>query len=190
MARRALTSQVSPSLSSHSFYSILLQGEEPKYNVSELARQNQHTIQEAPRLVSLVGTTELFINQQSDDYSTFARRRDKAVPLWGGPHRPLLRRLYYRCEQLREDRNASTVQGLFFRKLLERVASYDNSYLGIQSNTSRGLEVVADATMPAIMSQACSETAFGPPIFDNLLLVAELHASSLGSLADDIYLQL
>nr|ALQ32926.1 putative polyketide synthase [Fusarium redolens] len=102
-----------------------------------------------------------------------------------GPRRPLLRRLYDRCEELREDRSAATVQGLFVKKILARVANYDNSYLGIQSITSKGLEAVADVAMPAIMSQVSEETVFSPPIFDNFLLIAELHASSLGDLGDD-----
>nr|ALQ32819.1 putative polyketide synthase [Fusarium dlaminii] len=105
-----------------------------------------------------------------------------------GPSRPLLRRLYHRCDELREDRGASTVQGLFVKKVLARVASYDNSYLGIQSITSKGFEAVADVAMPAIMSQVCAETVFSPPIFDNFLLIAELHASSLGDLGDDVYI--
>ncbi|KAF4447576.1 polyketide synthase [Fusarium austroafricanum] len=341
MASRALRNRGTDNFSSHSFSSILLQGENPmrslvdttislwnagirvqfwlyhaserrrfvplelpqypfkksdhwlpvlqKHKDSEPASQSQKAMQEAPKLVSLAGptdaeTTEFFINQHSDDYSTFVRGRTvfgqvlapssvyieaatRALALlpmhasasssspptvevtqlrmhapfgldlqkclrltlrkqtgsswcffveshaingsdnkgrklqasgtisWQGqacaslgPRRPLLRRLYDRCEELREDHSASTVQGLFVRKLLERVASYDNSYLGIQSITSKGLEAVANIAMPAVMSQACAETAFGPPIFDNFLLVAELHASSLGDLADDVYI--
>ncbi|KAG5757376.1 hypothetical protein H9Q70_000026 [Fusarium xylarioides] len=341
MAHRALKNRGTPSFSSHSFYSTLLQDQNPmksladttislwnagirvqfwlyhasqrrrfvplelpqyhfeksehwlpviqKHKDSELASQNQHLTQEAPKLVSLVGptdreTAEFFINQHSDDYSTFVRGRKVAgqvlapgsvyieaatrafalLPMhasatspspssvqveqvkmhapfgldlqkrlrltlrkqtrsswrfiveshsiddgdnkgrkiqasgtirWQGqgcsylwPRRPLLRRLYDRCEELRDDGSASTVQGLFVKKILARVASYDNSYLGIQSITSKGLEAVADVAMPAIMSQCCAETVFSPPIFDNFLLIAELHASSLGDLADDVYI--
>ncbi|PTD07098.1 Non-reducing polyketide synthase andM [Fusarium culmorum] len=341
MARRALTNPGTPSFPSHSFHSILLQGQNPiksladttinlwgegirvqfwlyhaserrrfvplelppypfeksehwlpvlqKHKDSELANQNQDPKQEPPELVSLAGptdgeTVEFFINQHSDDYSTFVRGRtvfgqvlapssvyieavtraftllpmylsapsssppsvevkqvrmhapfgldlqkrlrltlrketmsswrfvveshsiddgdNKARKIqasgtinWQGqgsaylePSRPLLRRLYDRCDELREDRSASTVQGLFVKNILARVATYDNRYLGIQSITSKGLEAVADVAMPAIMSQACARTVFSPPIFDNFLLIAELHASSLEDLAEDVYI--
>ncbi|PNP73507.1 hypothetical protein FNYG_13157 [Fusarium nygamai] len=260
-----------------------------KYKGSELTGQTEQPTEEAPKLVSLVGSTdgetaELFINQHSDDFLTFVRGRKvykhvlvpgsvyleaatralalfpmhESAPIspppsvmveqvrihapfglelqkrlrltlrkqtrsswrfvveshpiddsenknrklqasgtisWQeqassylGPSRPLLRHLYHRCKELREDRNASAVQGPFVKKVLERVASYDNRYLGIQSIATKGLEAVADVTIPSIMSQVCAETVFSPPIFDNFLLVAELHASSLGDLADDIYI--
>ncbi|CAF3478673.1 unnamed protein product [Fusarium graminearum] len=341
MARRALTNPGTPSFPSHSFHSILLQGQNPiksladttinlwnegirvqfwlyhaserrrfmplelppspfeksehwlpvlqKHKDSELANQNQDQKQEAPELVSLAGptdgeTVEFFINQHSNDYSTFVRGRtvfgqvlapssvyieavtraftllpmylstpsssppsvevkqvrmhapfgldlqkrlrltlrketmsswrfvveshpiddgdNKARKIqasgtinWQGqgcaylePSRPLLRRLYDRCDELRDDRSASTVQGLFVKNILARVATYDNRYLGIQSITSKGLEAVADVAMPTIMSQACAGTVFSPPIFDNFLLIAELHASSLEDLAEDVYI--
>ncbi|KAK7403411.1 hypothetical protein QQX98_010824 [Neonectria punicea] len=339
MARRALASR---DTSSHSFYSIRLQDQNPmkslsdttvglwnegirvqfwpyhasqrcrfvplelppyhfeksehwlpviqRRKVSELANNNQYPTQEreAPKLVSLVGpadgdAVEFFINQHSDDYTTFVRGRtvfgqvlapgsvyieaatralallasstSPSPPLveveqvkmhapfgldlqkrlrltlrkqtgsswrfvveshsinggdsegrklqasgtikwqgqgysYPGPRQPLLRLLYNRCEALREDRSASTVQGVFVKKILARVASYDDSYLGIRSITSKGFEAVADVAVPAIMSQYCAEPAFtlSPPIFDNFLLIAELHASSLGDLADDVYI--
>ncbi|KAG5659884.1 hypothetical protein KAF25_003406 [Fusarium avenaceum] len=340
MARRALTNRGTLSLSSHSFYSILLQGQNPmksladttirlwdaeirvqfwlyhashrrrfvplklpqyhfeksehwlpviqKHKDSKLASQSQHPKLEAPKLVSLVGpsdgqTVEFFINQHSDDYSTFVRGRivfgqllmpgsvyieaasrafallpmhasvtspsppsveveqvkmhapfgldlqrrlrltlrKQTISIWHfvveshsidegnnkgrklqasgtitwqghsrsylGPRQPLLRRLYDRCKELREDRSASTVQGVFIKEILARVARYDDSYLGIQSITSNGLEAVADVTMPAIMSQCCADTVLSPPIFDNFVLIAELHASSLGDLSDEVY---
>ncbi|KAM4067159.1 acyl transferase domain-containing protein [Hirsutella rhossiliensis] len=49
-----------------------------------------------------------------------------------GPRRPFLRGLYHRCEQLREDRSASVVQGAFVKKVVGRVASYADSYFGIR----------------------------------------------------------
>lgn len=243
-----------------------------KHKDSKLASQNQHLKLEAPKLVYLVGpsdgeTVEFFINQHSDDFSTFVRGRivlgqlllpgsvyieaatrafallpmhasattpsppsvevkqvkmhapfgldlqkrlrltlrKETISSWCfvveshsidegdnkgrklqasgtitwqgqsgsylGPRRPLLRRLYDRCEELREDRSASTVQGVFVRRILARVASYDNSYLCIQSITSKGLEAVAGVTLPSIMSQCCAETVFDPSIFDNFLLI-------------------
>lgn len=102
-----------------------------------------------------------------------------------GPHRPLLRRLYDRCEDIREDRSASVVQGAFVKKILGRVAVYDDSYFGIRSIASKGLEAVGNVSMPAIASQCRAGTILSPPVFDNFLLAAELHASSLGDLADD-----
>lgn len=109
----------------------------------------------------------------------------KQVPLHLRPDRPLVRRLHDRCEELRQDRGASIVQGAFVSKILARVARYDSRYLGIQSIASKDLEAVADITMPTVMSQSSAERFPSPPIFDNFLLIAELHASSLGDLADD-----
>lgn len=102
-----------------------------------------------------------------------------------GPHRPLLRRLYDRCEQLRDDRSGSLVQGAFVKNIMGRVVSYDDSYFGIQSVTCKTLEAVGDVAVPLVLSQCRAATLFSPPAFDNFLLVAELHASSLGDLADD-----
>ncbi|PHH80451.1 hypothetical protein CDD80_1461 [Ophiocordyceps camponoti-rufipedis] len=98
------------------------------------------------------------------------------------PSRPLLLRLGDRCEQLRDDRSASVVQGAFVKRMMSRAAAYDDGYFGIQSITSKGLEAVGSVLMP---SSCSAETVFSPPVFDNFLLVAELHASSLAELGDD-----
>lgn len=66
-----------------------------------------------------------------------------------------------------------------------RVASYVDSYLGIQSITSKGLEAVADVALPAVASRCSAGTLLSPPVFDNFLLIGELHATSLTDLADD-----
>ncbi|KAF4591863.1 Polyketide synthase [Ophiocordyceps camponoti-floridani] len=98
------------------------------------------------------------------------------------PSRPLLLRLGDRCEQLRDDRSASVVQGAFVKRMMSRAAAYDDGYFGIQSITSKGLEAVGCVSMP---SPCSADTVFSPPVFDNFLLVAELHASSLAELGDD-----
>ncbi|PFH58947.1 hypothetical protein XA68_13013 [Ophiocordyceps unilateralis] len=101
------------------------------------------------------------------------------------PHRPLLLRLGDRCEQLREDRSASVVQGAFVKRMMGRVAVYDDGYFGIQSITSKGLEAVGYVSAPATVSRCSAETVFCPTVLDNFLLVAELHASSLAELGSD-----
>ncbi|POR36056.1 Polyketide synthase [Tolypocladium paradoxum] len=126
-----------------------------------------------------------------NEYKAFKRQASGTVRRQGqdhsylGPHRPLLRRLYDRCEDMREDLSASVVQGAFVKKILGQVAAYDDSYFGIRSITSKGLEAVGDVATPAIASRCCAGTMFTPPVFDNFFLVAELHASSLGDLAND-----
>ncbi|RCI09437.1 hypothetical protein L249_3717 [Ophiocordyceps polyrhachis-furcata BCC 54312] len=101
------------------------------------------------------------------------------------PHRPLLLRLGDRCQQLREDRSASVVQGAFVKRMMGRTAVYDDDYFGIQSIASKALEAVGCVSMPVMASRCSAETVFSPPILDNFLLVAELHASSLAELGND-----
>ncbi|GKT46889.1 citrinin polyketide synthase [Colletotrichum spaethianum] len=102
-----------------------------------------------------------------------------------GGGQTLLRRLYDRCDELREDRNGSIVQGAYVKKLMSRVASYDDKYFGIRLIASRGLEAVAHVEDLPVVSQCRTGAALSPPLFDNFLLVAEMHAGSLGDLADD-----
>lgn len=101
------------------------------------------------------------------------------------PGRPMLRRLYERCENILDDRSASVVQGAFVKKILGQVANYADSYLAIRSMTSKGLEAVGIVETPIITSQCGEGALIVPPLFDNFLLVAELHANSLGDLAHD-----
>ncbi|KAF6842713.1 Iterative polyketide synthase CazM 5 [Colletotrichum musicola] len=97
----------------------------------------------------------------------------------------LLGRLHDRCDELRGDRDASVVQGAYVKKLMGRVAKYDDAYFAIRSIASRGLEAVGDVDVLPVMSRCRAGAALSPPAFDNFLLVAELHAGSLGDLADD-----
>ncbi|RDA95879.1 hypothetical protein CP533_5182 [Ophiocordyceps camponoti-saundersi (nom. inval.)] len=101
------------------------------------------------------------------------------------PHRPLLLRLGDRCQQLIEDHSASVVQGAFVKRMMGRTAVYHDEYFGIQSITCKALEAVGCVSMPVMASRCSAETVFSPPIFDNFLLVAELHASSLAELGND-----
>ncbi|KAK6215652.1 polyketide synthase [Colletotrichum tabaci] len=102
-----------------------------------------------------------------------------------GTSQSILRRLFDRCGELREDRGASVVQGAYVKKIMSRVASYDDRYFGIRFVASRGFEAVGDVDALPIVSQCRAGTALSPPVFDNFLLVAEMHAGSLGDLADD-----
>ncbi|KAH7028245.1 hypothetical protein B0J12DRAFT_770787 [Macrophomina phaseolina] len=113
-----------------------------------------------------------------------SQQQNNAEP---GPYRPLLHRLidYERCQRLREDPSASVAQGAFVKKVLDRVASYDESYFGIRSITSKGSEAVATVEIPAIASQRCDGTRVNPPVFDNFTLLAEVHAGNLDEDADD-----
>ncbi|KAI9152358.1 Polyketide synthase [Paramyrothecium foliicola] len=101
------------------------------------------------------------------------------------PHRPLVRGLYDRCREIQNDNNASVVQGAFLKNILNRVANYSDDYMGIQSITSRGLEAVGTVQMPETAPHCAEGVALIPPIFDNFLLVGELHASSVGDSRND-----
>lgn len=110
-----------------------------------------------------------------------------------GAHGRMLHRLIDkdRIENLRHDPHASVVQGAFVIKVLGRVASYKDDDFGIRSLTSKGLEAVSKVVMPAIAKptalkgKAPSKTIFAPSIFDNFLLVAEMHASNLDDCSGD-----
>lgn len=110
-----------------------------------------------------------------------------------GAHGRTLHRLIDkdRIEALRHDPLASVVQGAFVIKVLGRVASYKDDDFGIRSLTSKGLEAVSQVVMPAIAKSttlkgdAATETSLAPPVFDNFLLVAEMHASNLADCSGD-----
>ncbi|OLN95511.1 Iterative polyketide synthase CazM 5 [Colletotrichum chlorophyti] len=102
-----------------------------------------------------------------------------------GASQRLLRRLHDRCDELRDDPSASVVQGAYVKRIMGRVASYDDRYFGIRFIASRGLEAVGDVELLPIESECRAGIALSPPVFDNFLLVAELHAGSLGDLAED-----
>ncbi|KAF6802911.1 Iterative polyketide synthase CazM 5 [Colletotrichum sojae] len=97
----------------------------------------------------------------------------------------LLGRLHDRCDELRGARDASVVQGAYVKKLMGNVAKYNDAYFAIRSIASRGPEAVGDVDVLPVMSRCRVGAALSPPAFDNFLLVAELHAGSLGDLADD-----
>ncbi|EFY96950.1 polyketide synthase [Metarhizium robertsii] len=104
------------------------------------------------------------------------------------PHRPLLRRLYDRCEELGKDVSASVVQGDFIKKIINSVARYDDRYIGVRSITSKGFETVAHVFEPEIASQFTPTTPFNPLLLDNFLLIAEIQANNLGGVTpDEIY---
>jgi acyl transferase domain-containing protein len=97
----------------------------------------------------------------------------------------LLRRLFDHCDELLDHRHASIAQGVYVKRMMGRVATYDDNYLGIRLIASSGLKAVAKVERLPILSQCRDGAAMIPPLFDNFLLAAEMHASSLGSLADD-----
>ncbi|KAH7044065.1 hypothetical protein B0J12DRAFT_578190 [Macrophomina phaseolina] len=113
-----------------------------------------------------------------------SQEQDRAV---AGPYRPLLRRLidHERCRVLLEDSGASVVQGAFVKNILGRVASYEDSYFGIRSITSKGHEAVGVVDVPEIAHQRCAETRVNPPLLDNFMLVAEMHAGNLDACGSD-----
>lgn len=101
-----------------------------------------------------------------------------------------LRRLvdYDRCQRLRQEPEASVVQGAFVKKVLGHAVNYDDAYFGIRSITSRGLEAAADVSIPEVASQWCATTKFNPPVLDNFVLVAEMHANNLeGCTSEEMY---
>ncbi|KAK8099555.1 uncharacterized protein PG998_012796 [Apiospora kogelbergensis] len=104
-------------------------------------------------------------------------------------YQSLLRHLRDRCQTLRQDPDASVVNGAFISKMMAQVADYEKSYLGIRSIASKDFEAVGLVDIPAIAAEKCAATAFIPPLFDNLLIVGELHASSLeGLVRDNLYI--
>ncbi|KAK7974463.1 hypothetical protein PG989_016311 [Apiospora arundinis] len=104
-------------------------------------------------------------------------------------YQSLLRHLRDRCQNLRQDPDASIVNGAFISKMMAQVADYDKSYMGIRSIACKDFEAVGEVDIPAIAAERCAATAFIPPLFDNLLIVGELHASSLeGLVRDNLYI--
>ncbi|KAG8412679.1 Type I Iterative PKS [Metarhizium acridum] len=101
------------------------------------------------------------------------------------PHRPLLRRLYDRCEDLGKDISASVVQGDFIKKIINSVARYDDRYIGVRSIVSKGLEAVANVLEPEIASQYTPTAPFNPLLLDNFLLIAEIQANHLGGVTPE-----
>ncbi|KAK8876907.1 polyketide synthase [Apiospora arundinis] len=104
-------------------------------------------------------------------------------------YQSLLRHLRDRCQNLRQDPDASIVNGAFISKMMAQVADYDKSYMGIRSIACKDFEAVGEVDIPSIAAERCAATAFIPPLFDNLLIVGELHASSLeGLVRDNLYI--
>ncbi|KAK8102475.1 Bcpks18 [Apiospora sp. TS-2023a] len=104
-------------------------------------------------------------------------------------YQSLLRHLRDRCQTLRQDPDASVVNGAFISKMMAQVADYDKSYMGIRCIACKDYEAVGEVDIPAIAAEKCAATAFIPPLFDNLLIVGELHASSLeGLVRDNLYI--
>lgn len=101
----------------------------------------------------------------------------------------LFRHLSDRCVSLRQDLDASQVNGTFIAKILAPVADYDKTYMGIRSIISKGYEGVGLVDMPAIAAEKCAATALIPPLFDNILIAGEIHAGSLEGLdRDSLYI--
>lgn len=104
-------------------------------------------------------------------------------------YQSLLRHLRDRCQTLRQDPDASVVNGAFISKMMAQVADYDKSYMGIRCIACKDFEAVGEVDIPSIAAERCAATAFNPPLFDNLLIVGELHASSLeGLVRDNLYI--
>ncbi|KAK8073462.1 hypothetical protein PG994_004361 [Apiospora phragmitis] len=100
-------------------------------------------------------------------------------------YQSLLRHLRDRCHSLRQEPDASVVNGAFISKMMAQVADYEKSYMGIRRIACKDYEAVGEVDIPAIAAEKCAATAFNPPLFDNLLIVGELHASSLEGLDRD-----
>ncbi|CAN8103572.1 unnamed protein product [Discula destructiva] len=111
-----------------------------------------------------------------------------------GPHGRMLHRSvdHDRWQSLRHDTAASIVQGAFVRKVLGRLADYSAEYFGIQFLATKGWEAVAEVVMPSILTSGIStlpKAGFSPTLFDNFLLVAEMHANNLDDCqADQVHI--
>lgn len=100
-----------------------------------------------------------------------------------GPHERMLERLidYDQCVGLVQSPNVSLVQGTFVRKLLSQLVSFTPESFRIQSIAMKDVEAVAQVMLsPVVRSASISQPATGmhPLIFDNSLLVAEMHANN------------
>lgn len=121
-------------------------------------------------------------------------QHDHAEASQFGPHGRMLHRLidHKQCLDIRQDPEASVIQGTFVRKLLSRVAVYNPESFGILSIAMRDIEAVARVNLPpatAFLSGNEKMDAMHPLVHDNFLLVAEMHASNLDACpADQVYI--
>lgn len=86
---------------------------------------------------------------------------------------------YSHCHNLLHDEATLSIQGNLVYKLLQKVADYDGAYKGIRSVAIKDDEAVAHVEMPPAARQYVGHTNCNPPLVDQFVLVAEIHALSM-----------